>query len=146
MSSKLLRQFIRKTLREGLADVVAAEARIRVDVSSPGTPTYNDVLTGIRGIPNVITVRTDGHLEKAGGKKQIANIVVRYESKASFGPAELEKELLKVDGVDLSRVLTVDGAPWKKKEAPAPEDDKKATKPEPKPKPKAPPVPTLSLD
>jgi len=146
MSSKLLRQFIRKTLHEGLADVVAAEARVRVDVSSPGSPTYNDILTGIRGIVNVITVRTEGHLEKAGGKKQIANIVIRYESAPGFGPADLEKELLGVTGVDLSRVLTVDGAPWKKKEKTAPSDDAPAPEPKPKPKPKPPAAPRLSLD
>lgn len=128
-----------------MADVVSAAARVRVDVTSPGSPTYNDILTGIRGIMNVITVRTEGHLTKAGGKKQIANIVVRYEAKPNFGPRQLEKELLGVDGVDLSRVVSVDGIPWKKKQPSGKADDtpKKSVTQK---KPKVIRPPTLSLD
>jgi hypothetical protein len=115
MEKPLLRKFVRSVLAEGLADVVAAAARIRVDVLSPNSPTYNDILTGIRGIVNVITVRTEGHLTKAGGKKQIANIVIRYEAKSSFGPGQLEAQLMSVNGIDLARVKSVDGVPWKQK-------------------------------
>jgi len=47
MEKPLLRKFVRSVLAEGLADVVAAAARIRVDVLSPNSPTYNEVLEAL---------------------------------------------------------------------------------------------------
>ena len=103
-----LREFVRQVLSEGEADVVQMGVRVRVaDRVSLG-----DVLTEIRGVVNVITVRQEGGVQPASGDFKFVNLFVTFEDDEGRDVYGLEKDITAIDGVEAVEIKNYEGRKW----------------------------------
>ena len=75
--------------------------RVRVDTDKPTEPTLQDILTDIRGLRNVITVRQTGKQDPAPEHKKYVDLVVGFEDDKTLPLSQLEKEIVQISGVDM---------------------------------------------
>ena len=93
---------------EGEADVVQMGVRVRVaDRVSLG-----DVLTEIRGVVNVITVRQEGGVQPASGDFKFVNLFVTFEDDEGRDVYGLEKDITAIDGVEAVEIKNYEGRKW----------------------------------
>jgi len=110
----LLREYIRDLLQEGYEDIVDVGLRLRVGLKGPqGGFTVQDILTDLRGIKNVVTVRQERRLAPAPDTKQWADLIVGFEDDKEFNISDLKKEALQIVGVDMVIIVSYNGEPWK---------------------------------
>jgi hypothetical protein len=105
-------KILRKDLKEAFEDIQALAFRVRVDIDSPDQPSLQDVLTTLRGLPNVITVTQHGTLEDAPGGRQMANLLVKFEDTPAVDHITLRNQVERLPTVDLVTLTTVDGLPF----------------------------------
>ncbi len=71
-----------------------------------------DVLTDLRGIKNVITVRQLGTSQPAPDGKVWLNLDLGFEDDETFDVPDLERETLQIQGVDMVRIVSYNDKPW----------------------------------
>jgi hypothetical protein len=112
---KLLKEYVRMTLVEGYSDIVEIMIRIRVKITGKHSPMLLDVLTDIRGIQNVITVKQIGELGRINiDGQQFALLSIKFEDDDEYGVPELYDALKKIQGIDIIKILTYEGQPYEK--------------------------------
>ena len=94
---------------EAYEDIQAIIMRVRVDIDSPNDPSLQDILTTLRGLPNVITVQQDQALEPAPDGKQMASLIVKFENAPAVDIPTLRMQVEALPTVDMVTILTVDG-------------------------------------
>jgi len=103
-----LRRFVRRVLAEGEEDVVELGVRLRVaDRASMG-----DVLTDLRGIVNVITVKQEGAAEAGTGPFRSVNVFVAFEDDAGRDVYNLQRDIEAIDGVEAATIKNYEGRRW----------------------------------
>jgi len=90
-----------RMLKEDYEDIVKVGVRLRVNLRRRN---LMDILTDIRGLPNVITVSQEGQLQTAPEGKNMANVSIGFNDDARFDVPDMESGLLKIDGVDMVMV------------------------------------------
>ena len=109
----LLREYVRDLLRESYEDIVDLVLRLRINLKADRDSfTIQDVLTDVRGIKNVITVRQLGPLQPAPEGRKWIKLDLGFEDDASFDVPDLEKELRQVTGVDIVHIDMYNDTPW----------------------------------
>jgi hypothetical protein len=109
----LLREYVRDLLCESYEDIVDLMMRLRINFKNDRDSfTLQDVLTDVRGIKNVITVRQIGSLQHAPEGKKWVKLDIGFEDDESFDVPDLEKELRQVRGVDMVNVVMYNDVPW----------------------------------
>ncbi len=113
---KLLREYIRGLLEQTAAEPVLDDlsVTVRVSIDSPDKPTMEHILTKIRGLPDVITVRQDASLRPAPEGKQMADLVVRFERGDGYTIDDLIADLTGISGVDMAKLKTINDTPHAK--------------------------------
>jgi len=110
----LARNSIRSLLREQLAAAPVLDnlsVMVRVSIDSPDKPTMEHILTKIRGLPDVITVRQDVSLRPAPEGKQMADLVVRFERGDGYTIDDLIDDLTGISGIDMAKLKTINDTP-----------------------------------
>jgi len=107
-----LRKYIKSLIKESVDDIKSIGMRVRIMIAKPASPSLQDVLTDIRGIKNVITVRQVGSLVPAPQKRQFVNLIVGFEDDETITIAYLKNQIMKIDAVDIVSIKTVNGDPW----------------------------------
>jgi len=105
----------RGRLRESYEEIVDVGVRVRVNTVGPKKPTMRDITTDIRGLPNVITVAQEGSLQSAPEGKRMATLTVSFNDDERFDVPDLERDLLKIGGIDLVRIVSYEGQPYNRK-------------------------------
>lgn len=100
-----------RSINESYEDVVPVGVRVRVNTNS--VPLF-DILTDVRGLPNVITVSQDSSLQPAPEGKSMVSLVVKFNDDERFDLPDLESGLLKIKGIDMVRVTSYDGQPYQR--------------------------------
>jgi len=108
---------LRKSLKEAFDDIQELAFRVRVDIDSPDQPSLQDILTTLRGLPNVITVVQHGTLEDAPEGRQMANLLVKFEDTPSVDHITLRNQIERLPTVDMVTLATVDGMSFNEEEA-----------------------------
>ena len=103
---KQIRQYIRKILKESYQDIASIGLRIRIKILKPTDPSMLDILTEIRGLQNVITVRQEGLLMSASGGLQMADLIIGFEDDENFDVPDLKRSIWKIKGVDMVIIKT----------------------------------------
>lgn len=116
MSRKdLLKEYVRGVLAEGYDDIVEVIVRTRVKITAKADPTLLDILTDIRGIKNVITVKQIGELTKTDlDGRQFATLMVKFEDDEEYSVADLERDTGQVSGIDIVKIVSYEGRPYQK--------------------------------
>ena len=104
-----VRELVHGILRESYKDIVKLEVRIRVKIKKPSDPTLQDILTNIRGIRNVITVRQEGKLSSAARGRHMVNLMIGFEDDEHMNVSELKKRIWALPGVDMAFIKSYDG-------------------------------------
>ena len=105
----------RGRLWESYEEIVDVGVRVRVNTVGPKKPTMRDITTDIRGLPNVITVAQEGSLQSAPEGKRMATLTVSFNDDERFDVPDLERDLLKISGIDLVRIVSYEGQPYNRK-------------------------------
>jgi len=92
-------------------DVQQLAVKMRVDISS-GPTDLQDILTTLRGLPNIITVSQQGSLSPAGPSKEWLKALVKFENTISVDLITLKDQIEKLPTVDLVSFKAVDGVPY----------------------------------
>jgi hypothetical protein len=109
----LLREYVRDLLCESYEDIVDLMIRLRINLKNDRDSfTLQDVLTDVRGIKNVITVRQIGPLQSAPEEKKWVNLDIGFEDDEVFDVPDLEKELRQITGIDMINVVMYNDVPW----------------------------------
>ena len=108
-----VRELVHGILRESYKDIVKLEVRIRVKIKKPSDPTLQDILTNIRGIRNVITVRQEGKLLPAAQGRQMVNLLIGFEDDEDMDVPGLKKRIWGIPGIDMTFIKSYDGREWK---------------------------------
>lgn len=103
-----LRAAIQKVIREAAADVVQMGVRVRV----ADRAALNDVLTNLRGVVNVITVRQEGPADDAPGPFKFVNLFVTFEDDAGRDVFDMVRDVEAIDGVESARIKNYEGTRW----------------------------------
>jgi translation elongation factor EF-1beta len=103
-----LRALIRKVLTEAADDVVQMGVRIR----AADRVALNDVLTNLRGVVNVITVRQEGSLEPTEGGFKFVNLFVTFEDDEGRDVYTLQRDIKAIDGVEAVQIKNYEGRKW----------------------------------
>jgi tRNA nucleotidyltransferase/poly(A) polymerase len=104
----LIRRYIHAFLCESFEQIIRVHLRVRVDTDKPTEPTMQDVLTDIRGLRNVITVRQVGKQDPAPEHKKYADLVVGFEDDKTLPLSQLEKEIVQISGVDMAIIQKIE--------------------------------------
>ncbi len=108
-----LRRFVRCVLTEGEADIVELGVRLRIaDRAAMG-----DVLTDLRGIEGVITVKQEGSAVPGPGAFRTVNVYVAFEDDASRDAYALQRDIEALDGVEAATIKNYEGRRWSEVEA-----------------------------
>lgn len=108
-----LRALVRRVLREGEADVVELGVRLRV----ADRVAMGDVLTDLRGIVNVITVKQEGSAQAGAGAFRTVNVYVAFEDDADRDVYTLQRDIEALDGVEAATIKNYEGRRWAEVEA-----------------------------
>lgn len=112
LAESAVREIVRGIIRESFRDIVKLEVRMRVKVRDLSDPTLQDILTNIRGIRNVITVRQDGKLSRPTQGRQMVNLVIGFEDDKHMSVDKLKKRIWIQPGVDMVFIKSYDGREW----------------------------------
>lgn len=106
-----LREFIRNTLvTESYEDIVEIIVRVRVRVARESDPKMLDIMTDVRGLPNVITVKQHGELGKLDHNgRQFGVLQINFVEKADGALKQLLLGLKDIEGIDLVRIVAREG-------------------------------------
>ena len=107
------RQVNRMMVNEAHKDVVKLKAVAHVRTDRPNDPTMLDILTAIRGIPHVITVKQEGSTRPAPENHQRVEISITFDDDHKYDVPDLERAARKIPGVRLFRVVEYEGKPYK---------------------------------
>jgi len=107
--NKYITETVHELLHERFEDIVNVGVKLRIKISQPEDPSVKDVLTGIRGIKHVITVRQTGILTRPDSGKQFIYLIVGYEMHADPTLETLAKQIKNIAGVDMTKILSYDG-------------------------------------
>jgi hypothetical protein len=110
--NKVLKEYVKQILSEDYADISEVGIKIHVLTYRPSDPTMLDILTKVRGLPHVITVRQYGVLQKAAGRKKIANLRIGLEMTPGYSVEELAKDIRGIRGIEQLKVVYKDGSNW----------------------------------
>jgi len=113
---KLSKRQLRRIIREAFEDNQAINMRVRVDIDNPNDPSLQDILTTLRGLPNVITVQQDQALESAPDGKQMATLIVKFENSPAVDIPTLRAQVEALPTVDMVTVMSVDGGEFDEEE------------------------------
>ncbi len=113
---KITKRQLRRIIREAYEDIQAIIMRVRVDVDSPDDPSLQDILTTLRGLPNVITVQQDQALEPAPDGKQMAALIVKFENAPAVDIPTLRNQIEALPTVDMVTIMTVDDREFNEEE------------------------------
>ncbi len=105
---EVLREWIRNILTESHADIVQMGVRLRVTVDA----IMADVLTNIRGIKNVITVKQQGPGEELPSGKRWVNIFVTFEDDANRNVYNLKNDISAIEDIDTVIIKNYEGSRW----------------------------------
>jgi len=103
-----LRRFVRRVLAEGEEDVVQMGVRVRV----ADRAALNDMLTNLRGVVNVITVRQEGPADDAPGPFKFVNLFVTFEDDAGRNVFDMVRDVEAIDGVESAQIKNYEGRKW----------------------------------
>ena len=112
VNESIVREYVRRLLKEAYDDIAELVIRIRVNINANQGLTTQDVLTDLRGIKNVITVRQVGPSQSAPDRKIWLKLDLGFEDDETFDVPDLEREALRVQGVDMVRTVSYNGQPW----------------------------------
>lgn len=96
----------------GYDDIDIIKVYIRVGIKGKNTPNMLDILTGIRGIEDVITARQLGNLKKAPDNKNMAEIQIGTIFRRQEELKELEKKIARIPGVDMVKIKKINEIPF----------------------------------
>lgn len=98
-------------LNEGFEDVIRLAIKVRMSLSQPSDPGLIDVLTDLRSIEGVSTVRQVGatYKDDLSAHKEWANFIVSFDSIFPGEPREVAEAALRIEGIDLVKLVAVDG-------------------------------------
>ena len=110
-------------LNERHRDLVHMTIRARISIDGNNDPTVLDIMTDMRAIPGIVTVRQTQPVSEPinAEEKRLIELVVSYIPKyirtdnIADDPIYVCKSLKKVDGVDIIRVMTHDNAVFNQK-------------------------------
>lgn len=108
-----LRALVRRVLQEGEADIVELGLRLRV----ADRVTMGDVLTDLRGIEGVITVKQEGPSEEGTGAFRTVNVYVAFEDDEGRDVYTLQRDIEAIDGVEAATIKNYEGRRWAEVEA-----------------------------
>ena len=111
-NESLLREYIRDLLSESYEDIVDLVIRVRANLNLEKDLATQDILTDIRGIKNVITVRQMGTSQPASDRKVWLNLDLGFEDDETFDVPDLESAVLQIRGVDMVRIISYNDKPW----------------------------------
>lgn len=107
---ELFREWVRQVLAESYDDIVEVIVKIRIRVARKIDPTVLDIMTDVRGLPNVITVKQFGELGKLNTDgRQFAVLQINFVNNETYNVADLLTGLKSVNGVDLARLIAYEG-------------------------------------
>lgn len=108
---RVLREFIRGAIvKESYEDIVEIIVRIRVRVARESDPKMLDIMTDIRGLPNVITVKQHGELGKMDHDgRQFALLQINFVEAERYDLKQLLMGLKQIEGVDLAKIVAREG-------------------------------------
>ncbi len=122
---KITRSQIKRIIKEAGYDSSENLQVIGLDVitnTGPGTDfDMEDILIDIRGLNGVITVNQNSETESLGFNTGMEkrNITAKFDNSAYVDIPTLGADIKGVPGVQRVQILTVDGAPYNKKQAQA---------------------------
>ena len=99
--------FSKNRLNEAYVDIIDIEIRIRVRLNQQIT--FQDILTKIRGLLNVVTVTQVGILHPAPEGKKVANLNVRFEDEGDLDKDEFYAQIKSIAGVDMVKIISYNG-------------------------------------
>lgn len=106
----LVREFVKSVIRESYDDIAEIIVRARVAVAHDYDPTMLDILTDIRGLPNVITVKQVGELGKQDvNSRQFVTLRINFIEDEEHALTDLLKGVKSVSGIDLVRIVSREG-------------------------------------
>jgi hypothetical protein len=106
----LIKTYVKNVINEAYDDIVEVIVKIRVGVTHNYEPTMLDILTDIRGLPNVITVKQVGELGSQDiNDRQFVFLRIKYIEKEKSALKLLLNGLKSVNGIDLARLMTREG-------------------------------------
>jgi len=112
-----LKEYIRNIvgqLREGYSDIADLGISIRMKVSGPKDPTVMDILTDIRALQSVITVKQAGAMSKANFEgRQTMPVHVNFMPSGQ-DVESLALSIKEIRGIDLVKIYTVNGERYSK--------------------------------
>ena len=100
-----------RRILEAYDDIQKVAVKMRVNLSDD-SPNLQDVLTSLRGLPNVITVNQHGPLEPAGNNKEWVRVLIKFENTVAVDLITLKMQMERLPTVDLVSLKTVDGETW----------------------------------
>lgn len=109
----VLRRFVRGILTEAEDDVVELGVRLRISDRAR----MGDVLTELRGIVNVITVKQEGAAETGTGPFRSVNVFVTFEDDEGRDVYNLQSDIEAIDGVEAATIKNYEGRRWAEVEA-----------------------------
>lgn len=106
----LVREFVKSVIRESYDDIAEIIVRARVAVAHDYDPTMLDILTDIRGLPNVITVKQVGELGKQDvNSRQFVTLRINFIEGEEYALVDLLKGIKSIEGIDLVRIVSREG-------------------------------------
>lgn len=109
----LVRKYIRKILAEAYEDLVDVGFRVLIKNTDPSDPTLQDIMTDLRGVQNVVTVRQSAPMEPGpSAGTNYVNLMIGFEDDVEFDVPDLEKELENTRGVVSVILKNYDGVKW----------------------------------
>jgi len=112
-----LKEYIKSVighLNEGYNDIAELGLSVRMKVSSPKDPTVMDILTDIRALSSVITVKQAGAMSKANFEgKQTMPVHVNFVPNGQDAES-LALSIKEIRGIDLVKIYTVNGERYSK--------------------------------
>ena len=106
----LLREAIKCIISESYDDLVDVIVRARVHIAKESDPTLIDVITDVRGIQNVVTVKQLGELGKLDvSSKQFVAMKIKFNNAGKPDIHELLHAIKAINGVDLVTIISFAG-------------------------------------
>lgn len=96
-----LRDIIRSIIQEGSEDIIEVYVKVRVKTEGPGSQTVTDVITDIRGIPNVVTVIQEKPLTHEPEGLVMIYLNIKLNNLETTSVDQLKKDIKAVKGVEM---------------------------------------------
>ena len=111
---KLLKEFIKNIVEGSYDNIEDMYIRVRVNVEGEGAPKVIDILTDIRSLPGVITVKQHASMSRADYQgRQILPLQINFvrSQKNNVTPKSIAQKIMSIKGVSLVKLASIGKEP-----------------------------------